>query len=42
MATLHELRTIYTLEDALNMFEAIMVNRSNEYLAAKAAKENQG
>jgi len=34
------LRTIYTLEDALNMFEVVMVRKSNEYLAQKEAERN--
>jgi len=29
---------VYTLEDAMNMFEVIMVRRSNEYYAAKEAE----
>lgn len=32
-ATLHELRTIYSLEDALNIWEACVVPRYNEYIA---------
>lgn len=35
IATLHELRTIYTLEDAMRMQEVIMVRRSNEFLATQ-------
>jgi len=31
---------VYTLEDAMNMFEIVMVRRSNEYLAAKEAERN--
>ena len=34
-ATLHELRTIYTLEDALMLLEVILVTRYNEYLSYK-------
>lgn len=34
-ATLHELKTIYTLEDAMMMLEVIMVTRYNEYLSYK-------
>jgi hypothetical protein len=29
---------VYTLEDAMNMFEVIMVRRSNEYLAQQEAE----
>lgn len=39
-ATPLELRTVYTLEDAMNLFEIIMVRRSNEYLSAKQADAN--
>jgi hypothetical protein len=38
-ATLHELRTIYTLEDAFILWETIAVPKFNEWLAAKAAKK---
>ncbi len=37
LATLNELKTIYTIEDAFNLWEIIMVSRYNEYLANKAA-----
>lgn len=37
-ATLIELRTVYTLEDAMNMLEVIMVRRANEYLSAQEAE----
>jgi hypothetical protein len=30
---------VYTLEDAMNMFEVIMVRRSNEYQAQKEAQQ---
>jgi hypothetical protein len=40
-ATLNELRTVYTLEDAFNMWEIIAVNRYNEYLAVQHANKNQ-
>jgi hypothetical protein len=32
LATLQELRTIYTLEDVLNLLEVIQVNRFNDRL----------
>lgn len=41
VATLHELKTVYTLEDALNMWETIVVQRANEYLAAEHSRKNQ-
>jgi len=34
-ATLHELRTIYSLEDAYQIWEVIAVRRYNEYKAQK-------
>ena len=36
-ATLHELRTIYTLEDAFIMWESVIIPKYNEYIAAKRA-----
>ena len=36
-ATLHELRTIYTLEDAMLMYEAEAVTKHNEYLISQAS-----
>jgi hypothetical protein len=38
-ATLNELRTIYSLEDAFNMWEVIAVNRYNEHLAIEHSKK---
>jgi hypothetical protein len=40
-ATLNELKTIYTLEDAFLMWEVIAVTRYNEYLAMEHAKKQQ-
>jgi hypothetical protein len=40
-ATLHELRTIYCLEDAMMMWEAIAVPRYNEYLAIKHSQKKR-
>src|SRR6478736_4422745 len=37
-ATLNELRTIYDLEDAFDLWEVIMVTRYNEHLAIEHAK----
>lgn len=39
-ATLHELKTIYSLEDAFDMWEIIIVNRYNEYLAVENQKKH--
>lgn len=39
LATYHELDTVYSLEDALDMFEIIAVNRENEARSASANKE---
>jgi hypothetical protein len=41
-ATLRELNTVYTLEDAFDLFEVIAVNAMNEYLAFKEAKAKGG
>ena len=38
-ATLNELKTIYTLEEALDLFEVIAVTRYNEHLAMEHAKK---
>lgn len=40
-ATLHELRTIYTLEDAMDMYEAEAVTKYNEYLISKASMKEK-
>ncbi len=37
-ATLQELRTIYSIKDAMIMYESIMVPRVNEYWAHKDAE----
>ena len=39
LATLHELKTIYSFEDAFLMWEADFVPKFNEYRAQKAALE---
>ena len=42
-ASLNELRTIYTLEDAFDMWEIIAITKYNEYLAIEHAKrQNKG
>lgn len=38
VATLHELKTVYSYEDAIYMYEAIMVPKYNEWLSAERAK----
>lgn len=35
LATLNELRTIYSLEDAMDMFEAYIIPKFNEWKEAK-------
>lgn len=41
-ATLNELKTIYSLEDAFKMWEVITVTRYNEHLAMEHAKSRGG
>lgn len=38
-ATLQELRTIYSLEDAFIIWESIIIPKYNEYLAAEEIKK---
>lgn len=38
-ASLYELKTIYSLEDAFDLFEIISVSRYNEHLAIQHAKK---
>lgn len=38
-ATLHELKSVYTLEDAYDLFEIIAVTRYNEWRAVDAANK---
>ena len=38
IATLHELETVYSLPDALNMLEVVTVQNYNEWVAMEAAK----
>lgn len=38
LATLSELRTIYSLEDALNIYEALAIPKYNEWREMEAAK----
>lgn len=37
LATLHELKTVYTLEDAMIMYESWAIPKYNEYMANKQA-----
>ncbi len=39
IATLHELKNIYSVEDAYNLFEIHAVAKYNEYCAMKEARE---
>jgi hypothetical protein len=38
LASLHELETVYSYEDALNLAEVITVRNYNEWLAGETAK----
>jgi hypothetical protein len=38
-ATLHELNTVYTLEDAIDIYEAVATMKFNEYTASKYAQD---
>lgn len=38
IATLHELKTVYSYEDAIYMYEAVMVPKYNEWLTLERAK----
>jgi len=40
-ATLNELKTIYTLEEAFDLWEIIAVTKYNEYLAIEHGKKSQ-
>jgi hypothetical protein len=40
-ATLAELKTIYMLEDAFDLWEVIVTTRYNEYVAAEEAKKRK-
>ena len=40
-ATLHELETVYSLEDALNLNEVLQVQTYNEEVNAKRARAEQ-
>lgn len=38
IATLHELKTVYSYEDAIYMYEALMVPKYNEWLSLERSK----
>ena len=38
VATLYELKTVYSYEDAIYMYEAIMVPKYNEWLSIERSK----
>ena len=40
LATLQELKTVYDLEDKMNLYEAGIVPRMNEYWAHEQAQKN--
>lgn len=42
LATLHELDTVYSYEDALNLAEIIMVQNYNEWVAAESSTPSGG
>jgi hypothetical protein len=41
-ATLNELKTVYTLEDAYDLFEIVSVTKYNEFRAIKHANKKGG
>lgn len=41
LATLHELETVYSYQDALNMAEVLTVQNYNEWAAMEAAKNGK-
>ncbi len=42
LATLHELETVYSYEDALNMAEVLTVQNYNEWAAMEASSRRSG
>lgn len=42
VATLHELRTVYSFEDAMYMYEAVMIPKYNEWREMKAQQNKVG
>ena len=41
LATLHELETVYGLEDLYNLYEIILIKTANEQKALKKAREKR-
>ena len=41
LATLHELETVYGLEDLYNLYEIILIKTANEQAVWRKAKENR-
>ena len=41
LATLHELQTVYSLEDAVDLYEVAAVNSYNEWRAMEEAKKKK-
>jgi hypothetical protein len=39
MATLHELQTVYSVEDAQDLLEVILVKGENEWRASRAKED---
>jgi hypothetical protein len=41
LATLHELQTVYSLDDAVDLYEVAAVNNYNEWRAVEEAKKKK-
>jgi hypothetical protein len=41
IATLHELKTIYSMEDAMDMYEAFIIPKFNEWRELESAKRSK-
>ena len=41
LATLHELQTVYSLDDAVDLYEVAAVNNYNEWRAGEEAKKKK-
>lgn len=41
IATLHELKTIYSMEDAMDMYEAFVIPKFNEWRELESAKRSK-
>lgn len=42
LATLHELQTVYSLDDAYDLYEVAVVNNYNEWKNAEEVRKNAG